>query len=478
MTKKELIRKIEDFFDSINCDTEFIVSELDRKTEELTDILVGVDFEQKITLKRKYREELISFYKRMSSRDMIYHNAIYNLLFTILFHKIENFTKEQTKKVLYYWRDMGNTEFTTMNPYLKWIDDQIKKDDPKEIKKVWIDMVLTMDTISRQIYYINDDNEWEISEAEINVFSTKWQEICAKISEKELNNYKYLLASKIISFFKAFHFRLFNKTPLLNLSHYTTGANIQKILKYNSLGFSKINNLNDPTEGSFSRDYILKYLQEYFSKDFDFSYLSTILEKAQKSIYNFYSSSWTKNEDQIPMWSFYAGSNGYSINLKYDDIPKFVDELSVVEADADEISFIGGATLVSVGYGQKSIIETLPEMMELVKKLAPTKLIAIKVLRKMLPILLLTYKDNAFEWANEIRFVINPPNENLKYKNMNQIVANDKSFLTIKTKNILNSDVIKGFDADNVLVEKEIGKNFKLIKDTKLKKKVKKWPKI
>nr|WKN38040.1 DUF2971 domain-containing protein [Tunicatimonas sp. TK19036] len=105
------------------------------------------------------------------------------------------------------------------------------------------------------------------------------------------------------------------------LYHYTTGQGVFGIFDKSELFCSNINFLNDPSEESYFKE----LLKDTFANSTKCKniYETLYSESYQGSIVNpfdIFILSFSKNQDSLSMWNYYAKGNGYNIGLDIDKI--------------------------------------------------------------------------------------------------------------------------------------------------------------
>lgn len=107
----------------------------------------------------------------------------------------------------------------------------------------------------------------------------------------------------------------------VTLYHYTNGQGIYGIINSDELHCSNVNFLNDPSEKSYFQDLLKpifedsKVCERIYSTLFNGSY-----QKAVVDPFDTFVASFSKNDDSLSMWNYYAKGNGYNIGLNIDEI--------------------------------------------------------------------------------------------------------------------------------------------------------------
>jgi len=109
----------------------------------------------------------------------------------------------------------------------------------------------------------------------------------------------------------------------MTLYHYTSGQGIHGIVKYGELRCSNVNFLNDPSEQSYFQQ-LLKTLgdrhpeaEKIYSTLFNYSFQDAVIDPFESFVASF-----SKNDDSLSMWNYYAKGNGYNIGLDIDKVIK------------------------------------------------------------------------------------------------------------------------------------------------------------
>ena len=105
-----------------------------------------------------------------------------------------------------------------------------------------------------------------------------------------------------------------------NYFHYTSGKGLYGILSTGTLQCTNINFLNDPTENK----YLNNILDELFIIEPEFKKIYSALYNSSLEdvffTYNYYVASFSKKQDSLYMWNYYASGNGYNIEMNLDSI--------------------------------------------------------------------------------------------------------------------------------------------------------------
>jgi hypothetical protein len=110
----------------------------------------------------------------------------------------------------------------------------------------------------------------------------------------------------------------------MTLYHYTSGQGLFGIINSDELQCSNINFLNDPSEKSYFQDLCKLVFKESSECEQIFSTLfNDSFQKAVVNPFETFIASFSKNEDSLSMWNYYAKGNGYNIGL---DIDKIIEE--------------------------------------------------------------------------------------------------------------------------------------------------------
>lgn len=124
----------------------------------------------------------------------------------------------------------------------------------------------------------------------------------------------------------------------MRLYHYTSGQGLFGIINSDELQCSNINFLNDPSEKSYFQD-LCKFVckesndcKQIFSTLFNDSFQKAVVDPFETFIASF-----SKNEDSLSMWNYYAKGNGYNIGI---DIDKIIEENNDVNLAIQKIDLI------------------------------------------------------------------------------------------------------------------------------------------
>jgi hypothetical protein len=107
------------------------------------------------------------------------------------------------------------------------------------------------------------------------------------------------------------------------LYHYTSGQGIFGIINSKQLHCSNVRFLNDPSEHSLFKEivgFVIKdcsICNKIYKTFYNESYQDVILNPTDKFIASF-----SKNNDSLSMWNYYAKGNGYNIGFDIDTIIK------------------------------------------------------------------------------------------------------------------------------------------------------------
>lgn len=105
------------------------------------------------------------------------------------------------------------------------------------------------------------------------------------------------------------------------LYHYTSGKGVFEIMNSKQFLCSNVKFLNDPTEQSYFDDVLNIVLnecpdcKEIYSELYDKYYCDVVFNSTDKFIASF-----SKNQDSLSMWNYYAKGNGYNIGFDIDSI--------------------------------------------------------------------------------------------------------------------------------------------------------------
>lgn len=105
------------------------------------------------------------------------------------------------------------------------------------------------------------------------------------------------------------------------LYHYTSGQGLFGIINSGELYCSNVNFLNDPSEKSYFKDLLFITFKEIPECEKIYSTLfNNSFQKSVVSPFDTFIASFSKNEDSLSMWNYYAKGNGYNIGLDIDSI--------------------------------------------------------------------------------------------------------------------------------------------------------------
>lgn len=107
---------------------------------------------------------------------------------------------------------------------------------------------------------------------------------------------------------------------MANYFHYTSGKGLFGILSSDTLQCTNIKYLNDPSENI----YIDSLLEEIFKDNPAYKdiYNKLINSSIEDGVYHFtnYVASFSKRQDSLHMWNYYASGNGYNIGINLDSV--------------------------------------------------------------------------------------------------------------------------------------------------------------
>jgi hypothetical protein len=107
----------------------------------------------------------------------------------------------------------------------------------------------------------------------------------------------------------------------MTLYHYTSGQGIFGILNSGELHCSNVDFLNDPSEKSYFTDLLKVVLTDsnesntIYQTLYNESYIQSIEDPFETFIASF-----SKNNDSLSMWNYYAKGNGYNLGLDIDKV--------------------------------------------------------------------------------------------------------------------------------------------------------------
>jgi len=105
-----------------------------------------------------------------------------------------------------------------------------------------------------------------------------------------------------------------------NYFHYTSGKGLFGILSTDTLQCTNIKYLNDPSENIYIDGLLEEIFNEYPSyKDI---YKELIDPSIEDGVYHYtnYVASFSKRQDSLHMWNYYASGNGYNIGINLDSV--------------------------------------------------------------------------------------------------------------------------------------------------------------
>lgn len=116
----------------------------------------------------------------------------------------------------------------------------------------------------------------------------------------------------------------------MTLYHYTSGQGLFGIINSGELHCSNINFLNDPSEKSYFQDLLNLVFKE--SKECENIHSTLFNDSFQKAVvkpFDTFIASFSKNEDSLPMWNYYAKGNGYNIGLDIDSVIEQNEDINI-----------------------------------------------------------------------------------------------------------------------------------------------------
>jgi hypothetical protein len=114
------------------------------------------------------------------------------------------------------------------------------------------------------------------------------------------------------------------------LYHYTSGQGLFGIISSGELHCSNINFLNDPSEKSYFQDLLTSVFNE--STESKEIYKALYSDSFQRSVLTpgeTFIASFSKNDDSLSMWNYYAKGNGYNIGLDIDSVIKENEDIDL-----------------------------------------------------------------------------------------------------------------------------------------------------
>lgn len=138
-----------------------------------------------------------------------------------------------------------------------------------------------------------------------------------------------------------------------NYFHYTSGKGLFGILTSDTLQCTNIKYLNDPSENVYIDGLVEEIFNEY--PQYRDIYNELINPSIEDGVYHFtnYVASFSKRQDSLHMWNYYASGNGYNFGINLD---------SVREINKNDFDFINKEDVIYDIAIQKSLLIDLFEL--------------------------------------------------------------------------------------------------------------------